>query len=619
MKILKCIMICLICLASQLAMAQITSVASVELENDPIRLYTHSLTGIPIFKSEDNYFAIHPQKNEIIWKADRWEFNALNAKYGNPEEEELIDYVEFPSSVMAFVGNSIVNVATGEKLVDGQTEEIRFFDSYHLFPSKDLLVVKLAAKGGYKLYAFNVLEDKKKWDVLVEETTGVGQFIAAIPSGTAEFTEELEPFFTTGGDLIYKSRKQLVSIQPESGQVNWSKSLDAGMLLFSENQKHLAIAMERTGLGTMVGLSKKAIVIDASTGEELWKKPQKMDDNIRFMKEIDGDLVIVHDDGLNIFNYETGASRWKKDLGTNGIVDIEVEEEGIMVYNKRKRQLYDLKTGKKIWKKAEKLERDRSVYQPWIDRSHIAYEDDIVEFSVVGDRLEVHNKFTGHVHESGYDRYVYDPISKSVLVLTYKKEYVVHIKVIYLETDEVLHQELTSISRFQNIEPVEGGFFMPTNTGFTLLAHSESELVVSKYKHYRKSGRSKTKAVDIQDTLRSVHAQEVHIVCQDEADLAAFYQRAADARSEVNGIKLVDARAASMEVFPYAFFFTKTKEKDWVVAQVRKADGEEVETYSIDDKTPTFAIDQLNHKMYHIKDSKIDIYDLSVQKGIGSR
>ena len=312
----------------------------------------HSNSGVPIFKSKKYYTAIHPQTNQVIWKTERWALNKLGETLGGEASSSAGDFLELPFTFAALFGNSIVNVASGELLVDGEAEGIRAIESYLFIPSRGLLIVKLATKKGNKLYAIDVIRDKLKWGTLIDESSGVGQILgSATADGFDLLKKGLQPFIDREGHLIFKNGKSLISILPESGKINWRKKTDPGQLLFSEDGKLLAIAKERSDIGAMMGvatslqikLSKKLMVIDNDTGKDVWKKEKKMDGNILFLKNIEDGLGVVHDGGVNIYDYNSGEKRWKNDIKVKGIVDVQLEEAGLMVYNANKRQLFDLK------------------------------------------------------------------------------------------------------------------------------------------------------------------------------------------------------------------------------------------------------------------------------------
>src|SRR5688572_19059475 len=130
--------------------AQLNSIHQMELSAACDQVYIHSRTGIPIFKTQTAYVAIHPSTYEKLWEVKRQGSATITEV---TSEDNFLDYFEYPASNLVYVGNSFVDVVSGKVLVDGSKDEIKRIGAFHLFPAKDLLTVKVIAKGVYRLYA----------------------------------------------------------------------------------------------------------------------------------------------------------------------------------------------------------------------------------------------------------------------------------------------------------------------------------------------------------------------------------------------------------------------------------------------------------------------------------
>src|SRR5689334_3888890 len=87
------------------AKAQLDPVKQMELNSSCESVYLHSGTGIPIFKTQSSYVAIHPVTFEPLWEIKR---KGVAVASEVTSGESFSDYFELPATNIVFVGNHFV-------------------------------------------------------------------------------------------------------------------------------------------------------------------------------------------------------------------------------------------------------------------------------------------------------------------------------------------------------------------------------------------------------------------------------------------------------------------------------------------------------------------------------
>lgn len=631
MRITSAILIVFLGTLMGIAHGQISPTATLDLESNASQIYIHSTTGIPIFQTDVGYVAVHPTKQEILWKTDRTGLATFTEILGD-ESDELKDYFELPASLLAYVGSSIVNVVSGKIVVDGVKEEVRGLSAFTLFPELDLLTVKLYVKGGYKIYGIDPFESELKWSTLLDESSGLGQALAESESSSDVYKRTVKPFVSANGNLIFSHRKLLASVNPKEGKLNWTVKADAGQVLFSKDNKYLAYAENGGGLmpsidlsdptGQSVKLGKKVNVIDAASGKDVWKKEVKMDGNVRFMKPYDGGFLVVHDNGVNIydFNSEKGEPRWKKGINQNGVYDVLPEEGGLMVYFKRKRQLFSPEDGKEMWKKAEKLDYDVEQYSI----SEQASEETTSNYaiSIADTYIRVTNKTNNRSARLNSDFFLEDVEANKVIAVGIANregttigapQYTVNI--LDLNNFTIIDDIISQKQGLHTIDKVASGYFVFGDRGFQLLTDKNGSIEVLKEEHFPLPGAFTNELTRIGIGISGaamMASTTSNYVVKSGPDGFQNYQNKMNTIDELgaSGINYFIPEEISSVDNNFAYFFSRDDDKKLALIQIEKNTGEEKARYLFDDKSPVYSVDYLNGKLYYINDTTLKIFEL---------
>jgi len=604
--------------------AQIQPTATLDLGANAKTINVHSSTGIPIIETTSEYIAIHPIKQEVLWKSARSEQSAVGEVAG----EDSDDYREFASTIIAFVGKNIINVVTGDLLVDGTAEEIRNISDYHILPEQQMLIVKTTNKSGYKLYGIHAIQNKYLWSAQLDEASGIGQMLSSSENGVGMMKREVKPFISANGNLIYKHRKELIALDPSSGEIKWKGEYDAGALLYSDDYKYLAIAENRSGLGGALGaatsmslelkLSKKFDVIDVSTGESTYGKQVKLDGQMRFMRNYDNAILVVHDEGFNIFNYTSKDPRWKKDFSEKGIYNVEPQEDGLMVYMKNKRILVNPADGKAVWKKAEKLEKEPPQYSS-ADQESSPSNDFYIRRSAT--HITVRKRDGSKSARMNSDFYLYDQDANAIIAIgdasresTNLGQQGFTLRHLDLNSWKVTKGRTTQPVGLYSIDKADGGYYVAGPRGYQIIMLQDDKIEVVKKEHYPLPGSfGKGMArlgIGLVSTAGAV-ASTNNYVTNNNASINSY-------NSQMDGINAVGGSGLnyftpdeiSSDDERYAYFFGRDDDKKLSLFQIEKATGEEKARYEFNDVSPVYEVDYRYNQLYYTNKAELKIYEL---------
>jgi hypothetical protein len=626
MRSLFLILPCLFLTFSNLT-AQLNPIHQMDLNGICEKVYIHNRTGIPIFKTSTSYEAINPETYQTIWKLSRQGGATITEA---TSEDNFSDYFELPASNIVYVGNSFVDVLTGKVLADGKKEEINRLNSFHLFPAKDLMVVKVAAKGTYRLYGVDPVKAEVRWKTDIDPISGLSLSGLTDNDPVTSSIRGLKPYIASTGDIVYVHQKDMMLIDPKTGNLKWKQPLEPGIVLFSKAGNLIAVAERRTGLGSAMDMSggskygKKLVVVEAATGENAWKKEIKLDGNILFMQPYKDGFIVAHEEGFNIYDFNSpkGEPAWKKDFAAKDISDVVEDGSNIMVYYKDRRMLMNPVSGEDVWKKPEKLEQEVAVFS---GGNKIRVNDVDVTFS--GSRVTLNHTKAKKYDSFAAEVYAYDK-TKNTLLATFDNradpatitvgKKVMGVNFVDLSTLKRDYQSVPLKQWVLGVEPVAGGYFIHSRNQFYLINSVAGKVNVVKTKDYPNPGEF---GRDLLGAATAVGFSAVYVagamgageamVVGNQEDYDKYAQRMSVTENAGNAAFSMQKRSTNARLDKdYVFFFSKNDAGNLVLFQVRKADGEEVEQYLFDDKTPIYELDYGNGNLYYLNGKALKVFKL---------
>lgn len=624
-------------LTSSLLTAQVSEpIAETALESDAKQINLHSTTNIPVLQTNTEFVGINPQDGKILWSVKR---DGATALLGNGEEEGSRDFEEIPGTPLVFAAGSLINVVTGDVIIDGAEQQLNILRTYYILPEQDLMLMEIGGKGAIYLYGIDPFTNQAKWNVQLREVSGLSQLASEENAGQKE--DEIQPQLNAKGSLIYPNGKYLALIDMKSGNLKWNEKFDAGYIFTNKEGSRMVIAEKKGGIpGVGIGAAmkdagmsnpnavrkygKRVHLIDTETGASIWKKEKKMDGNVIYVTPYDGGFLVVHDSGMNIYSYTELKSdgRWKKDYKENGVVNVDKTDKGLMVYTKKKRMLVDPASGDEQWKKAEKLDREPSGFL-WSTREDAAprpltsvgvHDIDVYRnyFTVVGDE-DVRHYFHSILVEP--TRVVFTRLYES----SGKPQYA--ITAMDMREDVIKTQaEYFKIKKGMNgFDRTDDGYFVYNDRGYVLLDYSDGdgfkEVKDEWYPDPTAFGRTMLDvamfaggaAYTVDQSSKMVQSS----VNGDAAAVSKYNQRmntANDAYTVGDGVN--DRQITGRVDNEFAYFFSRDGKDGLTLFKVDKNNGEEISKFRFDDKTPLYEIDYKNNRLYYQADKMLKIYEL---------
>lgn len=601
--------------------AQLGPIHEQELNSTCEEIFLHSRTGIPLFKTQKSYVAVHPETFQKIWEINRQNIASLSEATSS---ESYSDYVELPATNIVYVGNSFVDIFTGKVLVDGAADGVKKIASYNLFPSKDILVVKTICKGAYRLYGFNAVKNTFLWKADIDEIGSLSLATLGDSDPMTATMNGLKPYINAVGDIVYVHEKYMMLIDHSSGKLKWSQPLEPGAILFSKSGDLIAVAEKRTGLGAAFvssapKFSKKLTVVDARTGEDAWKKEIKLDGNILFIQPYKDGFIVAHEEGFNIYDFNSPKAepQWKKDFAAKEISDVVEEGNEIMVYYKDRRMLMDPVTGDEVWKKPEKLEEEVPVFTGGHTTTMGDYK---VTFS--GADVRIRNTKSKGSRYFPSNIIALDEAMSAVVGIqitranlppqTYYRFYYADLKLMKVNSSMIdLKNGLLGI----HVSPK--GYFVYGPQSYVFVKIEAGKPVVAfeqKYPDPAALERGLANLVMSAATISyfaGVGGASAAYIVGDGAAFASYQTRLAASEMAGNAAYDLKPRRAMARIDENnAFFFSRNDDGNLALFQVDKNDGEEKAHYKFDDKTPVYEIDYVTGQMYYVNGKTVKIFKL---------
>jgi hypothetical protein len=602
--------------------AQLDPIKQMELNSSCESVYLHSGTGIPIFKTQSSYVAIHPVTFEPLWEIKR---KGVAVASEVTSGESYSDYFELPATNIVFVGNDFVEVIHGKVLVDGDADELRSISTFHIFPAKDLLIVKTIVKGHYRLYGFNTINNSLLWKTDIDDLGNLSLASLGDSDPVTETTNGLKPYIEASGDIIYVHQKNMMLIDPATGQLKWTQPLEPGAILFSKSGKLIAVAERRSGLGTIVvsgdpKFGKKLTVVDAMTGENAWKKEIKLDGNILFIQPYKDGFIAAHEEGFNIYDFNSTKAepQWKKDFAAKEISDIVEDGDNIMVYYKDRRMLMDPVTGDDVWKKPEKLEEEVPVFT---GGGTLKVGD--VEVTKSGTSVRLHNTKTNAYRFFPSQTFEIDRQKNAVVgVNAAKSDLPAGIDYRFYHAD--LNTMKVSSARadlkggFRGIHVSPNGYFVHSTQGFIMAKMDAGKLVVTREEKYPDPTAFERNLLELGREIALTNYViggagfgPAYLV-GDEASFKSYANRMTTSYRALEAMSYINIRANMARIDnTYAFFFSRDDDGHLALFQIKKDDGTETARYKFDDKTPSYEIDYTNGQLYYMNGKMLKIFKLA--------
>ena len=594
-------------------------IAETQLEENAKKMFTNTTTGIPVLQTVSAYIGMSPKDGSVLWTVERNSGAALTELASS--DSGTLDFDEIPNTPLVFAGGNLLNVITGDVLINGKENDLRRLRSFYVLPDQDLILMEIAGKGAIYLYAVDPFENVQKWGVQLREASGLSMTMSGGTGGG------LKPQLNAAGNLIYDNGKYLALIDMKSGELKWNEKINAGFIFTNAKGNRMVIAEARGGLGGMMAsptgamtaaagkgkkFGKKLHLIDTETGQSVWKKEKKLDGNVLYVTPYDGGFLVVHDEGMNIYTFDDakGSGRWKKDYSEKGVTSVEMEDEGLMIYFKNKRMLVDPVSGDDKWKKAEKLEKTRSGFLWGLS----TYEPDVRKVGMHD--VTFHGGSITIGEGWGADKFSYNWIlveeDRIVVVVPEEIEGTRIGKPRFIATAiELAGEDVKTKRKYFAIkkglaafDKVDNGYFFYNDRGYVLMDYNAKdgfeEIRDEWYPDPTATLRTLTAIASAAGGMAYATTQTANMVTSGEGSVDSYNNRmgALNAASDAS-FGLTERKVNGQIDEQYAFFFARDGKEGATLFKVDKNTGEEVNKFRFDDLSPLYEIDYRNGRLYY--------------------
>lgn len=580
------------------------------------RIFFNGFTQTPIVEMSDNFVGIDAEKSTTAWTIQKAKGNEnlkkaakVAALTGNSSEASMMNkfekqvYQEVDWTHFVFVGDKVIDVVTGETIIDG----VREIQASDVIPELNIALVRIdGTDKNVSLHAIDIASNKVLWKFPLPKPK---KAIAANLLLDMAMVQ-CRPGISADGNVIYGFDQFLYLIDAKSGSKKWENQSKPEVYLIDNSGKYI-FSIE-SGL-------KKIHLVDAKTGKDVWAQPMKLSAPFAELIQIDNTQAIIASDAeVNIIDIKAGNKKWKKSFSAPFYKSAEVTDEGIRICYGNKIQMLDKSTGEKAWKKPIELDGVDESKSPQVEKQYKS------TYSIMtNNRLLVYDKETNKrkfkLDLSPTDRVAYDDATGKIVALSGKKVYVID-----PDADAKLPAVVTKVddpSTISGLKVSDNGYFIYGAKEYVMIGKDKS-VIAQKVFPQLKTGRGANAALlaaSIYNGIKSVKITATDGNGQVVAESGLFcsaaeadqHGRAWEAQKNLRH-KMKDnekAKKAARATDDLSIFMTSEKVNGDELVQLVVVDqntGKEVKSFRLsDDKNVVYEIDFNSNTVYAVDGGKL--------------
>ncbi|MBP5481572.1 MAG: PQQ-binding-like beta-propeller repeat protein [Paludibacteraceae bacterium] len=606
--------------ATMLAMAAFANAQTVAWEvpvnGKAERIFFNGFTQTPIVEMSDNFVGIDAEKNTTAWTIQKAKGNENLKKAakvasltGNSSEASMMNkfekqvYQEVDWTHFVFVGDKVIDVVTGETIIDG----VREIQASDVIPELNIALVRIdGTDKNVSLHAIDIATNKVLWKFALPKPK---KAIAANLLLDMAMVQ-CRPGLSADGNVIYGFDQFLYLIDAKTGNKKWENQSKPEVYLIDNSSKYI-FSIE-SGL-------KKMHLVDAKTGKDVWAQPMKLAAPFAELIQIDNTQAIIASDvEVNIIDIKAGNKKWKKSFSAPFYKSAEVTNEGVRICYGNKIQMVNKSTGEKVWKKPIELDGVDESKSPQVEKQYKS------TYSIMtNNRLLVYDKETNKrkfkLDLSPTDRVAYDDATGKIVALSGKKVYVID-----PDADAKLPAVVTKVddpATIAGLKVSDNGYFIYGAKEYVMIGKDKS-VIAQKVFPQLKTGRGANAALlasSIYSGIKSVKITATDGNGQVVAESGLFcsaaeadqHGRAWEAQKNLRH-KMKDnekAKKAARASEDLSIFMTSEKVNGDELVQLVVVDqntGKEVKSFRLsDDKNVVYEIDFNSNTVYAVDGGKL--------------
>ncbi len=612
-----------------------------DLPAEASQIFFHSLTGVPIIKSDKTYSGIDVQSHTVKWTVERSGMQSLAAVTGNDEGQ---DFFEVANSPYAVINETLLDTRDGKILLSKDKDGYKKLVDYEMMPDIDGILFKTFSADFVRLHLIDKKTGTKKWsaDILkgsqsLTEKLGSanGQMPQVIvPSGTT-------PLLQDNKLMVFAFKKEIAMVNVADGKVDWVEKLDPARIFFSDNQKTAFVVEHDKGglvaqaLATEKRMGKEVTAIDVATGKAIWKKPIEVDERIKWYN-IDGDkLLIVHAKGCNFYNLEDGKKVWKDDYEAKRIAKLVENTEGYLVSFGYQKTMQLDKSGKKLWKKPQVAPSDIEDVDVDEDADFVTYKYDKGNLFLTVDKIKFTPKKNAGIKSYSFsvsptDKMEFDGLNKTFLL--YNNDGVVLINPDMYPKGHVTKKVKTDVKDIQFVEMRKNSYYFAGQEDFVIVK-SEGDVTE---RHYKEPFDGKgflagslstamslgSVALDVSSRVNVMKGSTQVLGGLANGSEESLESGVKDMKKGVRQVQAANALSDASSFIPparhsafsqtqdFAYFFTKDKKSgEKVLVKLNKDTGEEMDKFILNDARPIYKVDEVENRVLYCFKKQLLVFE----------
>lgn len=580
------------------------------------RIFFNGFTQTPIVEMSDNFVGIDAEKSATAWTIQKAKGNEnlkkaakVAALTGNSSEAKMMNkfekevYQEVDWTHFVFVGDKVIDVVTGETIIDG----VREIQASDIIPELNIALIRVdGTDKNISVQAVDIESNKVLWKFPLPKPKKAIAANLLLDKAMVQ----CRPGISADGNIIYGFDQYLYLLDAKTGNKKWENLSKPEMYLIDNTAKYI-FSIE-SGL-------KKIHLVDAKTGKDVWAQPMKLSAPFADLIQLDNTQAIIASDvDVNIIDIKAGNKKWKKNFTAPFYKNAELTNEGIRISYGNKIQMVNKSTGEKVWKKPIELEDVDDIKSPQVEKR---YKNTYL--IMTNNRLVVYDKETNKrkfkLNLSATDKCAFDDATNKVVALSGKKVFVID-----PDADAKLPDAVTKVddpSAISGLKVSDNGYFIFGAKEYVMIDKNKNVTAQKVYPQL-KTGRGANAALlaasiynGIKSTKVTVTDENGNVVAEggvfcsaEEADKAG---RAWEAQKNLrHKLKANEkAKKAARSNDNLSIFLTSEKVNGEELVQLAVVDqntGKEVKTFRLsDDKNVVYEIDFASNTVYAVDGGKL--------------
>lgn len=651
--------LCAAMLQSTALLAQRASDLTFTFKQDIESILLNPYTGSVIVKEKDAIESYNPQTNATEWTVNESEIaktgSAAGAALGVASDilsagTDLGKFLGSQKEVPSFIPNSpflsatvnnsdiIIHAVTGKIVFNSATLGFRTVQSQFM-PAQNALLLMVVDSENYCAVYYDLASSSVKWKTKLSTLDGFSKAMGAVLSfmNKGDGGEEKSKVETTQSDIYACVYGELYKMNKADGSVNWKTDFKITDFFLSQNKKNI-VTIRSTG---SIFSKKEAVnILATADGNKMWKDDIKAD-YITYLEDWSDRLLIARSNGFNFYSYADGQKIWKKDAKGDKIKQVIALGADYLYVADKEVNLID-KDGKNKWKNFIEIcdnNEDAVFYLDKIDENRVMYLTD-----TYGNMIDYTTGKKIWKKNIKFDKdkpliYSYDQTQNAYFVFNNKKIYKFDPKANDGRDEFAKLKDVKEDKSIENIELFPWGISLVGQSDVIGVTFDGEVKYHNTYKEpgggTRKFLSTSTKiGKGVLDTYSAVNQSlsnatitmeyrndKGEIVSQtsnlfsDES--RADMQKNSDISSGASSLlgagvlsKVQDRFNALKHANGYAFVLAKneTTGKPQLV-KVRKEDGKEIDIIAIEGNKPLYEVDPVNDNMYYVHKNELRIYN----------